>query len=311
MEDRGRCWTREDRILQDPEAARKEVVHIGAHFLTGPDVVTFEKAVADARRLFHGHYPGYRSSNASYHDWEHTIAVSLATARLIHGCLLNGHSFLSRHVLLAMLAALFHDAGLIQEETDRNGTGAKHTVGHEERSIGFVEAYCAENGFSAQETDICSRFIRCTILSVSPRAIPFSSESLRTLGYVVGSADLLAQMADRLYLEKLLLLYKEFEEAGLPAYSSALDLLQKTSQFYETVAKKRLEEEFDGIGGNMRLHFRRWHDVDKDCYAEAIEKNIAYLQKVQKMCRDSFNCFLDHLKRGGIAEKVRVAVSGK
>ncbi|MCG6893383.1 MAG: hypothetical protein LJE65_07225 [Desulfobacteraceae bacterium] len=288
----------------DPGVAEKETVRIVAHFLTAEELHSFEQAVLDVHRLFHGSYPGFRASNTSYHDWVHTLYVVLATARLIHGCMLNGHLFLSRHALLAMLAALFHDTGLIQEESDAKGTGAKHTVGHEERSISVLDSYLSQRGYSAPEIDIGDLFIRCTILNVSPRTLSFSSESLRQLGYIVGSADLLAQMADRLYLEKLLLLYEEFEEAGLPAYESALDLLQKTSHFYENVAKKRLREEFEGIGGNMRPHFRQWHDLDRDCYSEAIEKNILYLKKVHAMCRESFTCFLKHLKRGGISQKI-------
>ena len=63
----------------------------------------------------------------------------------------------------------------------------------------------------------------------------------------MGSADLLAQLADRLYLEKLLLLFMEFEEARLPEFETALELLQKTADFYDSVARKRLDEQLGGV----------------------------------------------------------------
>jgi len=120
------------------------------------------------------------------------------------------------------------------------------------------------------------------------------------LGKIVGSADLLGQMADRCYLEKLLLLYKEFEEAKLPGFDSELDLLQKTETFYESVAQKRLKNDFSGIAASLRLHFKvRWNE-DRDLYLEAIENNIDYLKGLTLRCRDNYTCYLKNLRRGGI-----------
>jgi hypothetical protein len=87
--------------------------------------------------LFNGKYPGYSECNTKYHNLEHTISVALATARLVHGSHLEGHEFSPKNILLALVASLFHDAGLIQAEGDINGSGAKYTIGHEERRIGW------------------------------------------------------------------------------------------------------------------------------------------------------------------------------
>jgi len=197
-------------------------------------------------------------------------------------------------------SALFHDVGLIQAESEQSGSGAVFTVGHEERSIAFMGRYLAEKRFSAQTITDCEALIRCTILGIPLKDIPFRNKEIEILGKIVGSADLLGQMADRCYLEKLLLLYKEFEEAKLPGFDSELDLLQKTEAFYESVARKRLKNDFSGIAACMRLHFKdRWNE-DRDLYSEAIDNNLVYLKGLIARCRGDYGCYLENLRRGGI-----------
>ena len=295
-------------LAEDLDAILKETGKITAQFLDDGQANLFNGVVEDIKLLFKGEYPGYRSSNTKYHDFEHTLSVVLATARLIHGCLLKGQTFLSRELLLTVIASLLHDVGLIQERNDLEGSGAKYTIGHEERSITFLNEYLPGKGFSAEEIKTCSNFIRCTILSLAPDQIPFSSTEHQKLGHIVGSADLLAQMADRLYLEKLLLLYKEFEEADLPGYHSELDLLKKTKDFFEVVAQKRLNKDLGGVYRHMQAHFKSWMNVDQDFYSEAIKNNITYLESLSLICGDSIACYLENLRRGGIAQKSQASI---
>ena len=212
-------------------------------------------------------------------------------------------------ILLTLIAALLHDVGLIQEKDDQEGSGAKYTVGHEERSIVFLNKYLPGKGFSAPELETCAQFIRCTILSLPPGEVPFVSKEQQKLGYIVGTADLLAQMADRLYLEKLLLLYKEFEEARLPGFDSELALLQKTKDFFEVVAQKRLQEDFDGVCRHMRSHFKSWMNIDQDLYDTSIRNHLKYLESLTHTCGNSLECYLGNLRRGGIVKKNQKAVS--
>ena len=124
------------------------------------------------------------------------------------------------------------------------------------------------------------------------------------IGKIVGSSDLLAQMADRNYLEKLFLLFKEFEEAGLPGFDSELDLLQKTETFYNSTARQRLNEEFNGISRVMRTHFKERWGIDKDLYAESILKNITYLKTTVAKCEEDFACYFENLRRGDFSRKI-------
>lgn len=296
--------------VDNADSAREQITPIVSAVLDSDGESMFARVFDDVCAIFDGRYPGYRASNTTYHDFGHTASVVLAAARLLHGCILDGASVSPANGLLTLVGAFFHDVGLIQTEDDRKGSGAKYTVGHEERSIRFLRRYLAGKGFGGEEIQNAANFIRCTNLSVPPGDVSFSSEQMRTCGNIVGTADLLSQMADRLYLEKLLLLFKEFEEARLPGFDSELDLLMKTKDFYEVVAKKRFKA-LGGVGGHMKTHFRTWENIDADFYADAIEKNIQYLQTVIDRCQDSFDCYLAHLRRGGIASKIRSGMKTK
>jgi hypothetical protein len=265
----------------------------------------FDMLFNDIVDLFNGEYPGYQKSKTKYHDLEHTHSVVLATARLMHGCFLEGEALTPKNIFLGLAASLFHDSGLIQTENDSNGTGAKYTVGHEERSILFMREYLSLKNFSSREIEDCTHLIESTILSLPVKEISFRSKETETLGKIVGAADLLAQMADRNYLEKLLLLFKEFEEANIPGFSSELELLQKTEDFYNFVAQQRLSEEFGGISVSMLSHFKHRWNIDRDLYAESITKNIEYLKSVVDECKDTFECYLDKLRRLGISETIK------
>jgi len=284
----------------NPQDILKELKYIYSLITPSRADDIFDQIFLDVVKIFNGQYPGFRASNTKYHDLEHTHLVVLAVTRLMHGCFLKGHAFSSENLVMGFAAALFHDVGLIQAESEQNGSGAVFTLGHEERSIAVMARYLSQKRFSPQTIADCAALIQCTILDVQPKYIPFRNKEIEMLGKIVGSADLLGQMADRCYLEKLLLLYKEFEEAKLPGFDSELDLLQKTQTFYESVAQKRLTNDFSGIAACMRLHFKdRWNE-DRDLYSEAIENNIDYLKGLILRCRDNYTCYLKNLRRGGI-----------
>jgi hypothetical protein len=290
--------------FNNPHEILNEIKTIVALIVTDFDYSMLEVIYGDVESIFSGEYPGYQASNTKYHDLEHTNSVMLAAARLMHGYFLKNNSFSAKNVLLGLIASLFHDIGFIQSEYDQKGSGAKYTIGHEQRSINFMKKYLAEKSFSAGEMEDCSHIIMCTILNLELDQILFRSDEIKMLGKIIGSADLLAQMADRAYLEKLFLLFKEFEEAGLPGYGSEFELLQKTEDFYKQVAKKRLTRQFDGIFNYMRLHFNDRWDIDEDLYEKSIVTNIKYLKTIVRKCKSSDDCFFQHLRRGNIAEKL-------
>jgi hypothetical protein len=284
--------------VSDSAIVLNEIKQIITLMVGGYDPSNLEMVYGDVVTLFKGEFPGYQASNTKYHDLEHTNSVALAAARLIHGCTLAGMTFEVDKILLCVYAALFHDVGLIQTQDDKIGSGAKYTVGHEKRSIVFIRKYLSQKGFPGQQIEDCAHLIMCTILNLPPKEIPFRSSEIETLGKIVGTADLMAQVADRYYLEKLLLLFQEYQEAGVPDFATELDLLKKTRGFYKNVANQRLVHDFSGISTNMSAHFKQRWGVEKDLYSESIQKNIDYLKVLLERTGDNIANVKKTLRRG-------------
>ncbi len=289
----------------DPRVVLDEILHIVSLLNADSVAAPLRSVYEDIVLLFNGEYPGYRASNTKYHNLEHTIMVTLATARLIHGCAKGGFRFEPEGILLGIIAGLYHDSGLIQKEHDRKGTGAKYTIGHEKRSVDFMKKNLAQKNFSKTQMKDCEHLIKCTNLAIAVRDIPFRSQEIETLGKIVGSADLLGQMADRHYLEKLILLFKEFQEAGIPDFDSEEQLLEKTEGFYKNVARKRLRKDLNNVAAYMRYHFEYRWNIDRDLYAESIKNNLSYLKSILSDGKQSRMFYRKYLKRGDIVKQVK------
>ena len=264
------------------------------------DPTPFQKAYNDIIRLFEGNFPGYRASNTKYHNLEHTCSVTLAAARLIHGLHVQHDTFSSRLIEIGLISTLFHDTGLIQKEEEKKGTGAQYTIGHEERSIELMSKYLAANNYSAEDIKDCEHIIMSTILTLPLEEIPFRSEKTKVMGMILGSADLIAQMSDRPYLEKLHLLFQEFEEANMPGFETPLELFKNTEEFYHSVARTRLKQELGNVASAALYHFKERWGIDCDLYAQSITNNIEYLKKVYEYCAESgesIDCILKRFRR--------------
>jgi hypothetical protein len=264
------------------------------------DFSRLDQVFADTVMLYQGEYPGYRQCTTHYHDLHHTTDTFLALARLIHGAHASGIRFRDRNVELALISALLHDSGYIQTMDDHHGTGGKYTVTHVERSIEFISRYLATHGYSKSDYETCRIITRCTCHYHGLGTIRFSSAEREMLGKMTGTADLIGQFADRLYLEKLLFLYREFREAQVMGFESELDLLKKTINFFES-AQNRLKTELGDMNRFMRYHFHaRWH-IDRDLYRESIDSNLDYLAL---LVRNHERDYRLKLKRGGILTKL-------
>ncbi|MGE4554065.1 MAG: hypothetical protein AB7D57_13215, partial [Desulfovibrionaceae bacterium] len=140
------------------------------------DFTHYARAFADVVRLFIGDYPGYRACNTAYHDLTHTLAVLLATARLLHGVNAAGRPVSARTTCLALTSALLHDVGYLQNEDETEGTGARYTLVHVTRSIDFMRGYFACHGRSTRDAEDAAAMIRCTDLAVPVPSIPFADD---------------------------------------------------------------------------------------------------------------------------------------
>jgi hypothetical protein len=271
----------------DPALVLSEVRAIIRDSYPGLIFKPVESAFNDVLSLYCGGYPGYRSCNTGYHDLRHTMDVFLALARLVHGARLDGLDLGARNVTTALVSALLHDVGYIQSEDDLSGTGGKFTKTHVLRSVDFMKGYFSEKGYSAHDTANAAHFILCTNKDIVFSSVPFSSIETAILGRMVFASDLMGQMADRIYLEKLPLLFREFVEGEITDFSNEIDLLGKSVYFVKTMQNKILSE-LDSVSRFFESHFAARFGIERDLYSESIRANLDYLLKIMSEIRYGF-----------------------
>lgn len=242
--------------------------------------------------LFRGEFPGYRGCNTEYHDLFHTLDIFLTTSRLIDGRNLSEGIFSERLATNLLLAALLHDTGYIQDTCDTVGTGARHTKMHVDRSMTFVRKNAAYLNLPPEELETICRLIHCTGLQVDCSE-EFRDPEETVAGAILGTADLLGQMSDRAYLEKLLFLYYEFREAGFEGYETEFDILRKTLIFYESIMD-RLNNTLLFSYRYVENHFVARHCIKENLYLKAINLQMAYLKEI---IRDESTNFRTKLRR--------------
>lgn len=251
------------------------------------------RAFALTRNLYRGHLPGYQACSTDYHDWHHILDVFIATARLLDGALVSGKAYTAEEGVDLLMAALLHDAGYILESGDLGGTGAKYTTTHVDRSAAFALRHAGDLGLEPARAKRIARLILGTDMGRKWAELEFSSIQEEETGAILATADLLGQMGDRTYLEKLLFLYYEFREAGFGGYDSAYAILEKTLGFYDIV-RLRLDSTLASTTDLARRHFKARLGLDRDLYREAVDRQMDYLAGI---VADDTGNFRTKLKR--------------
>jgi hypothetical protein len=231
-----------------------------------------------AVEAFEGRYRDYQPVDARYHDLEHTLQGTLCYAQILQSRHRAGAVPVvpQRMFELGLLAILLHDTGYLKVRGDNEGTGAKYTLIHVSRSANFAQQLLTEKGFSTEDAGIVMRMIRCTGVNVKIDAIPFQGEVERTIGFCIGTADLLGQMAATDYVDKLPTLFDEFAESARYSgtktmFESAEHLLKMTPMFWEKYVRPKIEKDFQS---NFRFLSEPYPD-GPNAYLAAIEANIA------------------------------------
>jgi len=250
-------------------------------------------AASDILDLFAGRFPGYCACDTDYHDIRHTMDVLLATARIADGLFLERGPFSAALTRDLFVSAVCHDTGYIRTVDEVGGTGARFTSVHVKRSAEFVVEHAARWGLGIIDAESAARMIYATGLKGEYGEQDWSDVHENEAGAILASADLVGQMADRAYLEKLLFLYYEFKEAGFPGYETEFDILRKTMGFYELTIT-RLDRSLGGIRSSVRSHFAERWGVDRDLYAESMGRQMDYLREI---LNDATTNFRKKLKR--------------
>jgi hypothetical protein len=271
---------------KNAKAVQEEVQSIYRSMFPGGEVKFLSKAFEWALDSFRGLYANYQPIDARYHDLEHTLQGTLCFARLLQGyhrTKVEPHLH-EQMVQLGFLAILLHDTGYLKTRDDVDGTGAKYTLIHVNRSCEFAERLLKEKGFSQTEIKAVQNMIRCTGVNVDLTKIPFGSEEERVLGYALGTSDLLGQMAAEDYVDKLGILFSEFEESArfnsgkitaAGAFASVQDLRSKTPMFWERYVLPKIKGDFKGL----YRYLGRPVAQDENFYLSRIRSNLDRLQR--------------------------------
>ena len=276
------------------DAVRRAVVELYAGAWPNGPAETLNTAFADFERLFNGRYPGYLGCDTVYHDVQHSLDDTLAMARLLVGydrTHAPEQQLGAERALLGLVVALFHDSGYIRrKDEDAQRNGAEFTLTHVARSAQFLARYLPAIGM-AQWVPVATQIVHFTGYELRFDQIRLDDPRDRRVGHLLGTADMIAQMADRCYLEKVRdRLYPELVLGGVALsrdgdgltvnYGSGLDLLRQTPEFVAETMRTRLDGEFGGAYRYVEPLFD-----GRNPYMETIERSLGYLQQVLRTQR--------------------------
>jgi len=275
--------------VEDANQVRDSVIAMFAARYPGADLKVLARAFDDVKALFEGGFPGYLPCDTLYHDARHTLDMTLAMARLVEGhdrIQPAGEALGARRAVLGVVIALLHDSGYMRRASEAHiENGAVFTKIHVSRSADFLSRYLPTIGYGP-EADVAARLVHFTGYEMDIDDIKVADPKDRMLGHMVGTADLIGQMSDRMYLEKCReFLYQEFVYGSIARetlpdgreivrYSSPEDLIYKTPGFYEYVARDRISRKLGAADRYAEAHFN-----GPNLYQSEIDANMGYLRE--------------------------------
>jgi hypothetical protein len=168
------------------------------------------------------------SSDALYHDMEHTIMVTLVGQEILRGKHVQQGGVSPRDWLHFMISLLFHDIGYVRGIC-RDDAGRSCTTGdggRVEMPPGATDAFLTPYHVARSQTFVRERFGGhplldadqiCAYIDLTRFPVPDESDSGDTTSNraLVRAADLIGQLADPGRMRKLPALFGEFQETGV------------------------------------------------------------------------------------------------
>jgi len=275
--------------VEDPDEVREAVLELLAARYPGASLAPLRQAFDDVKALFAGQFTGYLPCDTPYHDLRHTLDMTLAMARLLDGhdrSVGPSERIGARRAILGVIVALLHDSGYLKRASEAHvENGAVFTKIHVSRSADFLTRYLPRLGY-AEEAGAAAKLVHFTGYEMDIDDILLHDPKDRLLGCLLGTADLLGQMSDRMYLEKCReFLYPEFvwgriaretlsDGREIVRYASPDDLMLKTPGFYEYVARTRMQTKLGGVDRFAEAHFD-----GPNLYQSEIDRNMRFLKR--------------------------------
>jgi hypothetical protein len=210
-------------------------------------------------------------SDALYHNFEHTLQVTMVGRDILHGMTLSQRIEPADYDHL-IVACLLHDIGYMRgvlsgdTETEFvvDGNGKKITLPR-----GASDAALAAHHVDRSKLFVFERLGKSPTIDAAriAEAIEMTRFPAHNLGRanqslepkLVQAADLIGQLGDSMYSRKANALYCEFEEIGMNrqlGYSSPADIIDKFPTFFWNSVSTHLD---DGIKYlNMTVSGRQW-----------------------------------------------------
>jgi len=272
-----------------PRAVRQAVVALLSSVYSRSSLDPVWIAFHDFERIYGGSDEDYHGVDTSYHDMQHSLDVTLALARLIVGydsVVAAKERLGAERATFALVAALFHDSGYLRHRfrDSHAANGAEFTRTHVTRSGLFLESYLPKIGLE-EFTPIVSSIVHFTGYEMPLERIELDDPAHVMMGRLLGTADLITQLADRCYLEKCRdRLYPEFVLGGVAfdtgagdiRYRSGHHLLSQTLTFYQSSVHLRLERGFH----SAYRYFEPFFGGGTNPYVSFVRKNLTFLLRI-------------------------------
>lgn len=279
----------------NPYKVLEEVKTIFQDMFSKGDFTLLSAVFEDVVSLFSGNFQGFKACDTPYHNLRHTTDVFLAMARLIHGAHTQGFALNTIDVNLGLVAALMHDTGYIQNNSENYGSGAELLTVHVQRSITFMQKHLSDMESTTDFISRCETVILCTDLDYPFNQRCFVTDTDKRMGQMIAASDLLAQTADRIYIEKLPLLFQEFQKAGIKSHENELGLIKEAPQFNDFM-RHRLANELDGVDRYMRPHFKcRW-GINLNMYQVTIDRSVSHLSSSRITDNSNYRKYFRRIK---------------
>jgi hypothetical protein len=222
-------------------------------------------------------------TDALYHNMEHTLFVTLVGQEMLRGKHIKEGGITPDIWLNSMISFMCHDIGYIK------GVCLDDDIKNNKYAIGVGERICFDDGASTDailtpyhvnrgKLFIAERFKNVAFVDVETvqRNIEFTRfpvpdtddqmyNPLDPIPFIVRAADLVGQLADPRYLQKIPALFYEFEETGTNSklgYKTPYDLKKIYPKFYWEKVHKFVKECLVYLG-----HTRKGRQYASQLYA--------------------------------------------
>ena len=278
-------------LVSSAPDVRAAVEELFARVWPGQKFAAFAHVFGDFERMFSGRMPGYFGVDTVYHDQQHTLDITLATARLIAGHELQvpeAQRFGPERAMLGIVVALFHDVGYLRTTRDADvPNGAEFTTVHVSRGAAFLRDYLPKIDLGALggrgRGDHPLHRLRAA-LQEHPRARSARSQA-RPLrrhrrSHGADGRPLLPREMPRPAVRRVRARGRGAARSARTAhvkvrYASGLDLLRQTPKFVFDMRAKRLDGEFNRAYRYLEVLYD-----GRNPYMESIDRNLEYLQRI-------------------------------